>query len=134
MTRTTLVAVAFAALLATAGTVAAAPGNAPVDAGADNQYDDHAGAAGGNVDDAPADDDGTANASGDVPANGAAPDATAENADRRGPPADLPALVPDHVSTIHGLILIIVSHYRWFADSFRRTTGKQLHTLLHVQN
>jgi hypothetical protein len=87
MTRTKLVAVAFAALLVTVGTVAAAPGDAPVDVGADDQYDDHADAADENA----ADDDD------------AAPDA-AEDADRRGPPADLPAQVPDHVGEIHDLI------------------------------
>ena len=117
MTRTKLVAVAFAALLVTVGTVAAAPGNAPVDVGADDQYDDHADAAGENAADAPADDDEAANESNvgqpaDAPvdddaadnADGAAPDTAAENADRRGPPADLPAQVPDHVSAIHDLI------------------------------
>ena len=40
MIRTKLVAVVFAALLVTVGTVAAAPGNAPVNVGADDQYDD----------------------------------------------------------------------------------------------
>lgn len=115
MTRTKLVAVAFAALLVTVGTVAAAPGNAPVDVGADDQYDDHADAADENAADAPEDDD-AANESDDrrpddAPeddhaenADGAAPDAAAENADRRGPPADLPAQVPDHVAEIHDLI------------------------------
>lgn len=119
MTRTKLVAVAFAALLVTVGTVAAAPGNAPVDVGADDQYDDHADAADENAADASEDDDDAANESddgrpADAPeddhadnadnADGAAPDAAAENADRRGPPADLPAQVPDHVAEIHDLI------------------------------
>ncbi|WP_049934790.1 hypothetical protein [Haloplanus natans] len=112
MTRTKLVAVAFAALLVTVGTVAAAPGNAPVDVGADDQYDDHADAAADNADDASEDDDAAANESNDGQpadaaadnADGAAPDAAAESADRRGPPADLPAQVPDHVSAIHDLI------------------------------
>jgi hypothetical protein len=95
MTRTKLVAVAFAALLVTVGTAAAAPGNAPVDVGADDQYDDHADAADENA----ADDDDAANES----ADGRPADA-AEDADRRGPPADLPAQVPDHVGEIHDLI------------------------------
>jgi len=127
MTRTKLVAVAFAALLVTVGTVAAAPGNAPVDVGADDQYDDHADAADDNAADAPDDDDDAANASDDgQPADDHADDnagddaddgadnadgAAAKNADadRRGPPADLPAQVPDHVATIHDLIRSFLS-------------------------
>lgn len=118
MTRTKLVAVAFAALLVTVGTVAAAPGNAPVDVGADDQYDDHADAADENADgtdasnesadgqpaDAPRSDDTDGNA---VDAEGNAADGgdnRADAADRRGPPADLPAQVPDHVAEIHDLI------------------------------
>jgi len=120
MTRTKLVAVAFAALVVTVGTVAAAPGNAPVDVGADDQYDDQAAAG----DDADADNE---SADGGPPAD--VPPSDAEDADAdnesaddgppadvppsdaedagpadRGPPADLPAQVPDHVSEIHDLI------------------------------
>jgi hypothetical protein len=118
MIRTKLVAVAFAALLVTVGTVAAAPGNAPVDVGADDQYDDHAEQAEANGDahnasdgdgqpaDVPAEDaDGNATDGADTGAenrDGAADGAA--NADGQGPPADLPAQVPDHVTQIHDLI------------------------------
>lgn len=115
MIRTKLVAVAVAALLVTVGTVAAAPGNAPVDVGADDQYDDHAEQAEENADahdasdgdgqpaDVPADDaDGNAT-DGAEDRDDAAADGAA-NADGQGPPADLPAQVPDHVTQIHDLI------------------------------
>jgi len=112
MLRTTLVAVAFAALLVTAGTVAAAPGNAPVDVGADDQYDDHAeDAEDGNADDAANDsaDGQPADAPVSDGADGAADsadsaDESAADTDRRGPPADLPGPVPDHVAEIHDAI------------------------------
>ncbi|RMB24221.1 hypothetical protein [Haloplanus aerogenes] len=112
MIRTKLVAVVFVALLVTAGTVAAAPGNAPVDVGADDQYDDHAEQADENADDdAENAEDGADNRddAADAGADNAADEAdagasNAENADRRGPPADLPAQVPDHVAQIHDLI------------------------------
>ncbi|MFB6195541.1 MAG: hypothetical protein ABEI80_05175 [Haloplanus sp.] len=109
MIRTKLVAVAVAALLVTVGTVAAAPGAAPVTVGADDQYDDNAAQAeGAQADgaDGAARDGGSANDTDDaggppanVPANG--DDASAAE---RGPPADLPAQVPDHVAAIHDLI------------------------------
>ncbi|MEF8855853.1 MAG: hypothetical protein V5A16_00375 [Haloplanus sp.] len=110
MIRTKLVAVVFAALLVTVGTVAAAPGNAPVDVGADDQYDDHAAeenddhANASDSDGQPADvsaDDADENAS---DAADSAANADASNAERRGPPTDLPAQVPDHVTRIHDLI------------------------------
>jgi len=114
MIRTKLVTVALAVLLVTVGTVAAAPGNAPVDVGADDQYDDHAEQAEENADDEHdadenATDDADENATDDGPANAAEnrDDAAADgvaNADGQGPPADMPAQVPDHVSQIHDLI------------------------------
>ena len=111
MTRTKFVAVVFAALLVTVGTVAAAPGNAPVDVGTNDQYDDHAergeenaagahGATGGRPANASADD--AAENADDGPTGAA--NADASNADRRGPPASLPAQVPDHASRIHDLV------------------------------
>jgi hypothetical protein len=84
-----------------------------VDVGADDQYDDHAEQAEANGDAHNASDgDGQ---SADVPADDADGNATdgadtgAENrddaaADGQGPPADLPAQVPDHVTQIHDLI------------------------------
>mgnify|MGYP006294165479 CR=1 FL=1 len=80
-------------LVATAG-VAALPGNAPADSQAgqaDDTYDDS------NASDAPADAGPGMNDS-----------ETGENAsnadDRQGPPTDMPAQVPDHVSQIHELV------------------------------
>jgi len=107
MTRTKLVAVVFAALLVTVGTVAAAPGNAAVNVGADDQYDDHAEQADENAEDgADNRDDAGADNAADESAAGAS---NAENADRRGPPADLPAQVPDHVAQIHDLVRSFLS-------------------------
>ena len=97
MTRTKLVAVAFAALVVTVGTVAAAPGNAPVDVGADDQHGDQAAAG----EDADADNE---SADGGPPADVPPSDAEDTESADRGPPADLPAQVPDHVSEIHDLI------------------------------
>ncbi|WP_251329087.1 hypothetical protein [Haloplanus pelagicus] len=106
MTRTKLVAIAFAALVVTVGTVAATPGNAPVDVGTDDQYDDQAEATGDDAE-APADAGNESAEPTDVPpanaGNGSAAEAVSD-ADRRGPPADLPAAVPDHVSAVHDLI------------------------------
>lgn len=84
MKRITLVAAGLAALVVTAGTAAALPGNAPVDAGAN--ANDAADSAGGNAD-----------------ARDGSPAGASEQADR-GPPVDLPEQVPDHVSRIHDLI------------------------------
>jgi hypothetical protein len=85
-------------LVATAG-VAALPGNAPADSQAgqaDDNYDD-----GANASDAPADAGPEMNDSETDEENAE----NAENADdRRGPPTDMPAQVPDHVSQIHELI------------------------------
>jgi hypothetical protein len=79
-------------LVATAG-AAALPGNAPADSQA-GQADDKTDADTG----APADAGPEMNNS----------DADSENAtdadDRRGPPTDMPAQVPDHVSQIHDLV------------------------------
>lgn len=82
-------------LVATAG-VAAMPGNAPADSQAgqaDDNYDD-----GANASNAPAD-------AGPEMNDSETDEANAENADdRRGPPTDMPAQVPDHVSQIHDLV------------------------------
>jgi hypothetical protein len=117
MTRTKLVAVVFAALVVTVGPVAAAPGNAPIAVGADDQYDDHAEAADGNADDAvdessadgqPADapvgDDAEGNADDAADRADDAGAGSTDAADRRGPPSDLPAQVPDHVAAVHDVI------------------------------
>lgn len=91
MKRITLVAAGLAALVLTAGTAAALPGNAPVDAGAN--ANDAADGDGRDVD----------RAGGSADAREGGPAGASEQADR-GPPVDLPAQVPDHVSQIHDLI------------------------------
>ena len=80
-------------LVATAG-VAALPGNAPADSQAgqaDDTYDD------ADASDAPADSGPEMNDS-EMGENASNVD------DRQGPPTDMPAQVPDHVSQIHELI------------------------------
>lgn len=95
MIRTKLLAIAFAALVVTAGVAAAAPGNATADAADDGErHADDRGenaTANGNADDR-AENAGAASANGSD--NGNADDA-------RGPPVDLPDRVPEHVTQIH---------------------------------
>jgi hypothetical protein len=123
MNRHTFAAIALAALLVSAGAVAAAPGNAPTDAGSNASDDGHASDAGASHrDDAgPADasagganasDDGgdagtNASATGHAGAgdgNASATGAAASSADAKGPVGTLPEQVPDHVSSVHDLV------------------------------
>lgn len=100
MKLTKIVAIGLAALVVSAGAVAAMPGNAPADAGNDEaSADTHA----QNETDSANRSDGnaTANESEHGPA---APAADGNASDRRGPPTDMPAPVPDHVTKIHSLI------------------------------
>ena len=91
-------AMLLAALVVTAGTagaVAAAPGsgNAPDDAGPNENANDAA------TDDADGDSaESTDNADASDEGNASAAD------EQRGPPADMPEQVPDHVGEIHSLI------------------------------
>ncbi|WP_226021822.1 hypothetical protein [Halomicrobium salinisoli] len=89
------IAGAVLALLVVTGTAAALPGAAPAQAD-DHANDDAAAAADADADSADADD---ANASESGDAN-----ARADNAERRGPPTDLPDQVPDFVGDVHDLI------------------------------
>ncbi len=100
MNRTTIIAVALAALIAATGFAAAAPGSAPVsvDTGAD----------GTDAADHPANDNAQ---SADDRDNGSE-NGTAAGADDRngqGPAGDLPEQVPDHVSAIHDRISAFLS-------------------------
>ena len=92
-------AMLLAALVVTAGAagaVAAAPGsgNAPDDAGPNENANDAA------TDAAEDDSDGDASSAGNA---SDANDASAAD-ERRGPPTDMPEQVPDHVGEIHDLI------------------------------
>lgn len=95
MNRTTLIAVACAALIMATGFAAAAPGNAPVsvDSGADSTDEQHANEHA--ADEQQADDDQNRSE------NGAAPADAADERNGQGPNVDLPDQVPDHVSGIH---------------------------------
>lgn len=84
------IAGAVLALLVVTGTAAALPGAAPAQAD-EHANDDAAAAAAENADDADADNASDANA-------------RADDAERRGPPADLPDQVPDFVGEVHDLI------------------------------
>ncbi|WP_226004609.1 hypothetical protein [Natrinema salinisoli] len=108
MNRTTLIAVALAALIAATGFAAAAPGNAPVsvDANADSPDEQHANEHSPDeqhanehaADDQQADDDQNRSENGAAAAN------AADERNGQGPNVDLPEQVPDHVSQIHDRI------------------------------
>jgi len=95
MNATKIIAAAFAALLLSAGTVAALPGQA-ADAGTDhaNEHADDAMQASEDANES----ETKSNASENKPA------AAADAAERRGPPTDMPEQVPDHVVQIHETI------------------------------
>jgi hypothetical protein len=97
MNRIQLLAVGLAALTVTTGAALALPGAAP----ASSPADDHA-QADGHADENATDADAVENGSAPdaVPMDGNASDADAA----RGPPADLPAQVPDFVSDIHDAV------------------------------
>jgi hypothetical protein len=94
-----LVAAGLAALVLTAGTAAALPGNAPVDVGAN---DDAADNADERADAADADERADDDANDTDRAGG--PDAAPVEQGDRGPPVSLPEQVPDHVSQIHDTV------------------------------
>lgn len=120
MKLTKVVAIGLAALLLTAGAAAAMPGNAPVDAGAndseqapnhvdqtedsDEATDESANAT--EIDDAPAN-ESVANASDEtdgVDNAERAPPAEQRSENAQGPPTDMPEQVPDFVTDVHDLI------------------------------
>ncbi|MFA9416294.1 hypothetical protein [Natrinema sp. HArc-T2] len=112
MKRTTLIAAVFAVLIMATGFAVAAPGNAPVDVdtGADST-DDHAESEPQHATDH---DDRRENAATERNGNGAAADehngnGAADERNGQGPNVDLPAQVPDHVSTIHDRISSFLS-------------------------
>lgn len=113
MKRTTLIAALFAVLIMATGFAAAAPGNAPVDVdtGADST-DDHAESEPQHATDH---DDRSETAATERNENGAAADerngngAATDERNGQGPNVDLPAQVPDHVSTIHDRISSFLS-------------------------
>jgi len=112
MKRTTLIAAVFAALIVASGFAAAAPGNAPVDVdtGAD-RIDDHAENEQQHANDR---DDRSENAATEHTENDAAADerngnGATDERNGQGPNVDLPAQVPDHVSTIHDRISSFLS-------------------------
>lgn len=117
MTPRKLIAIALIALVATAGLAVAAPpdhaaaGNAPADAPDDDHADDNA------------TDDADDNADeGDENADEHAAAASNAQADR-GPPADMPGPVPDHVGEIHDLI-------RGFLDGSVDNLGKEISAIV----
>jgi hypothetical protein len=83
-----LAALVFEALLVTAGAAAAAPGNAPADAGPDGADD-------GDSDDA----DGTEDSEASDDAESSAADENARNAER-GPSESLPSQASDRASSV----------------------------------
>lgn len=90
------IALMLAALMLAAGAAAAMPGNAPSDAGNATDADD-----GAADDEAAAADDAEMNETDEDTVD----EARADDAnDARGPPADMPEQVPDHVSTIHDVV------------------------------
>lgn len=103
----TITVIAIATILVTAGAAVAAPGNAP-----DLPDNAH------NINDAERDDDSSENPTAEEETNenatvrensdrdnGAEESVTDRGADNaQGPPTDLPAQVPEHVSQIHDLI------------------------------
>lgn len=116
MHATKLAVIAITALIVTAGAAVAMPGNAPEHAAADenerasDQVSDDA-ADTRSTSDSAADENASAEDASDDRSSG--PDARAaaqsdyppESAAASGPPADLPEQVPDHVTTIHELIV-----------------------------
>jgi len=112
MKRTTLIAAVLAALIMATGFAAAAPGNAPVDVdtGAD-RIDDHAENEQQHANDR---DDRSENAATEHTENDAAAgerngNGATDERNGQGPNVDLPAQVPDHVSTIHDRISSFLS-------------------------
>ncbi|MDS0476407.1 hypothetical protein [Natrinema sp. 1APR25-10V2] len=100
MKRTTLIAVALAALLMITGFAAAAPGNAPVSVDTDAD----------STDEQPANERAqSADERDDRSENGAAADTGADDRNGQGPNVDLPDQVPDHVSEIHDRISSFLS-------------------------
>jgi len=103
MKLTKIASVLLAVLLVASAGAAAMPGNAPADSQA-GQADDHSdsagdGASAANASDQRPDDAGSAGmADNDSDAGAAAAD------DKRGPPTDMPAQVPDFVTEVHELI------------------------------
>ena len=95
MKSTTLLAAGLAALVVFGGTAVALPGNAPVDANANNAAE--------TAPERGPNDDRRAGGAPDAAANGS-DRSNADAAGERGPPDDLPSQVPDHVSEIHDLI------------------------------
>lgn len=135
MTARKLIAIALVTIVAAAGIAVAAPpdhagaGNAPIDVPNDEHANDNADDGSDNADDglnnadenasdADANErayEGAGNADGVAPAQAGAGSDQAE----RGPPADLPEQVPDHVSEIHDLI-------RGFMDGSVENLGEQI--------
>lgn len=106
MTPTKIVGALLAALVVASGAAAAMPGNAPADSQAGqagNYVDDSADERADAMDEADETDgdkmDEANETAGDERAAAAGP-----SDDRRGPPSDMPAGVPDFVSQIHDLI------------------------------
>lgn len=116
MNASKLAVIAITALIVTAGAAVAMPGNAPEHAAADenerasDQEPDDAADARSNSDLA-ADENASAEDTGDNRASGPDERAAAQaehppdSAAASGPPVDLPDQVPDHVTTIHELIV-----------------------------
>ncbi len=100
MKRTTLIAVALAALLMITGFAAAAPGNAPVSVDTDAD----------STDEQPANERAqSADERDDRSENGATADNGVDDRNGQGPNVDLPDQVPDHVSEIHDRISSFLS-------------------------
>lgn len=110
----TIIAIGLAALLVTAGAVAAAPGQAPTDSAADEHAQSSGHGQAGGPDDA-------GNQSADAGSQSA--NASNRSADA-GPPTDMPAPVPNHVTQIHETI------NRWLSGSLTGTLGEAISSIV----
>jgi hypothetical protein len=113
------VAVALAALLVSTGAVAATPAGQAIGNAAETAADAEAEAGAPNERAGP-----NASENADVNATAATAGAASDSQNERGPPEDLPAQVPDHVSEIHDTIDSFLS------GELERSLGEALSGLL----